>query len=135
MEKRTGAVGQPRGGDGWLSDYRPSRTDEKSWSEVRPFVLQAAGRLALDGGASAVRIVRVLVRLGVWALGEGLALDAEVVLDPDTVERFVAVGLSDDRSRATYRAVLRRVGPLLTRRAPWEVRPGASGPTAGCGAV
>jgi len=44
------------------------------------------------------------------------------VLDPDTVERFVAVGLVADPSRATYRSVLRRIGPLLTRRAPWEAR-------------
>ncbi len=52
--------------------------------------------------------------LAAWAVGEGLPLDVEVVLDPDTVERFIAVGLADDRSRATYRAVLRRVGPMLT---------------------
>jgi len=77
----------------------------------------------LDHSAAAVRVVRVLARLATWAVGEGLVLDAEVVLDPDTVERFVAVGLADDRSRATYRAVLRRVGPLLTTRAPWEPRP------------
>jgi len=90
---------------------------------VRPFVLECGQGLGLDGGAAAVRVVRVLARLAVWAVGEGLPLDAEVVLDPDTVERFVAVGLADDRSRATYRAVLRRVGPLLTTRAPWEARP------------
>ena len=66
--------------------------------------------------------MRVLARLAAWAVGEGLPLDVEVVLDPDTVERFVAVGLADDRSRATYRAVLRRVGPLLTTKAPWESR-------------
>ena len=61
--------------------------------------------------------------MAAWAVGEGLALDAEVVLDPDTVERFVAVALVDDRSRATYRTVLRRVGPLLTMKAPWEAKP------------
>jgi hypothetical protein len=51
-----------------------------------------------------------------------LPLDVEVVLDPDTVERFITIGLADDRSRATYRSVLRRVGPKLTARAPWEPR-------------
>ena len=30
-----------------------------------------------------------------------------------------------ERSAATYRAVLRRVGPLLTKKAPWEPRPTA----------
>jgi hypothetical protein len=46
-----------------------------------------------------------------------------VVLDPETVERFIAVALKGGRSRATYRAVLRRIGPALTRRAPWEAKP------------
>jgi hypothetical protein len=64
----------------------------------------------------------VLARLVAWAVREGLPLDVEVVLDPDTVERFIAVGLADDRSRATYRSVLRRVGPKLSARAPWEPR-------------
>src|SRR5665213_2879601 len=63
------------------------------------------------------------IGLAAWALGEGIALDAELLLDPDTVERFVTQGLNGDHSRATYRAVLRRIGPLLTRRAPWEPRP------------
>lgn len=55
--------------------------------------------------------------------GGRLPLDTEVVLDPDVVERFIGVGIVGDRSRATYRATLRRVGPLLTTRAPWEPRP------------
>ncbi len=62
-------------------------------------------------------------RLAGWATGRGFRLDREVILDPDTVERFVEVGLAGDRSRATYRAALRRVGPLLTTGAPWEPRP------------
>jgi hypothetical protein len=58
-------------------------------------------------------------------LGQGLPLDLEVVLDPDTVERFTSVGLADDASRGTYRADLRRIGPKLTTKAPWEPRPEA----------
>ena len=65
----------------------------------------------------------MLHRLCLWATGEGLALDRELILDPDTVERFVEIGLAGDRSRPTYRSELRRVGPLLTTRAPWEPRP------------
>ena len=69
------------------------------------------------------RTLRVLSRLAAWAVEEGIALDAESILDPDTVERFVTQGLTGDPSRATYRSVLRRIGPLLTRTAPWEPRP------------
>jgi hypothetical protein len=47
----------------------------------------------------------------------------EQVLDPDTVERFVSEGLRTERSRATYRSDLRRIGRRLTRTAPWEPKP------------
>lgn len=121
MDKATGAEPQPR--DGWLAGYRPQRMRDEVWVAVRPFVVDVADELGLEGGAGALRAVRAVARLAAWAIGEGLPLDAEVVFDPDTVERFIAVGLAGDRSRATYRATLRRVGPLLTRRAPWEARP------------
>jgi hypothetical protein len=118
-----GAERQSRHQSEWLQDYRPQRLRVTDWREVRPFVVECALRLGLDGGPSAIRTVRVLAQLAAWAVREGLPLDAEMVLDPDTVERFVAVGLADDRCRATYRAVLRRVGPKLTAKAPWESRP------------
>ena len=122
MDQITGASGQPRcftrvGG------YRPQKLDGSTWVTVKPFVATCAEELALDGGAASLRKIRVLARLAGWALGEGLPLDVEVVLDPDTVERFIASGVDHDRSRATYRSELRRLGPLLTRHAPWEARP------------
>ena len=92
-------------------------------SAVEWFVGEMARDLGLGDTSSDRRARRVLHRLSVWATEEGLALDREVILDPDTVERFVDIGLRGDRSRATYRSELRRVGPLLTRRAPWEPRP------------
>jgi hypothetical protein len=97
--------------------------DPAAWGTIRIFVHACAVQLPLTGVASAIRTIRVLARLAEWAVGEGLPLDPEVLLDPDTVERFIEVGLPNDRSHATYRSVLRRVGPLLTERAPWEPRP------------
>jgi hypothetical protein len=81
-----------------------------------------ADELALGENAADQRTRRQVQRLVVWATSEGLPLDRELIFDPDTIERFVEVGLAEDRSRATYRAVLRRVGPRLTRKAPWEPR-------------
>ena len=106
-----------------IASYRPLNIESKSWSAVQPFVLDCVERLPLNGWASTIRVIRALAQLAVWAAGEGLPLDPEVILDPDTVERFTELGLPDDHSRATYRAILRRVGPLLTVRAPWEPRP------------
>src|SRR5580658_2659860 len=90
---------------------------------VAGFVAAMAAELGLGDSPADRRTARQLRRLSDWATGEGFPLDREVILDPDTVERFVEVGLAGDRSRATYRAVLRRVGPLLTTRASWEPRP------------
>ncbi len=124
MDKTTGALRPPRF-DCWagrLADYRPQGIDPAVWEHVRPFVVDCLDRLDPDDGPGARRVVRVVARLVAWAAGEGLPLDVEMVLDPDTVERFTAVAIPDDRSRATYRSVLRRVGPKLTAKAPWEPR-------------
>ncbi len=105
-----------------VSSYRPRAIDGPLWVSIQPFVLSCATVLPLAGWASATRTLRVLVQIALWALEEGIGLDREVVFDPDTVERFVAALPGSDASRATYRAVLRRIGPLLTRKAPWEPR-------------
>ncbi|HZQ86965.1 MAG TPA: hypothetical protein VFA83_19115 [Acidimicrobiales bacterium] len=125
MGKRTEARRQSRSAEVWLASYSPLTIDRERWLGVRPFVTECAGRLELDGGPAAHRVVLAIGRLSAWAVGEGLPLDAEAVFDPDTVERFIAVGIPEapQRSRATYRAVLRRAGPLLTKRAPWEAKP------------
>jgi hypothetical protein len=121
MDKSTPAGGQ-QFSPGWVEHYRPQRLKPSTWTAVRPFVVGCAKELGLDRGAAALRTVRVLARLAGWAMSEGLPLDVEIVLDPDAVERFIASGVGHDRSRATYRSELRRLGPLLTRRAPWEPR-------------
>jgi hypothetical protein len=84
----------------------------KSATPVVGFVAAMVSELGLGDIPTDHRTARQLRRLSDWATGEGLPLDREVILDPDTVERFVEVGLIGDRSRAPYRAVLRRVGPL-----------------------
>jgi hypothetical protein len=108
-----------------LAPVGPQPVGSDSQTPVECFVEAMARELGLLDNATGRRTRRLLQRLSDWATAEGMALDREVILDPDTVERFVTVALVDDRSSATYRAVLRRVGPLLTRRAPWEPRPTA----------
>ena len=105
-----------------VSSYCPRAIDDPLWASIRPFVLACALELPLDGWASATRILRVLTQIALWAVDEGIGLDRELVFDPDTVERFVAALRGSDASRATNRAVLRRIGALLTRKAPWEPR-------------
>ena len=107
MDKGMGAVGPPRDGfpsAHWLDGYRPIGAGAESWDAVRPFVKVCADRLDLDDGAGALRVVRVLSRLSLWCLDQVLPLDPEVVLDPDTVERFVFDALTaTGRGRRTGR--------------------------------
>ena len=126
MDKATGRLGRsPDTAALWLDRYRPKGIDPAAWSQVQPFVSACAGRLSLGHTASGLRTARVLARLAAWCLTQGIPLDPELVLDPETVERFVHQGVADTPSRPTYRSVLRRVGPMLTANAPWEPRPAA----------
>ena len=110
----------------WLQRYQPAGIDTAVWfGPVRPFVLAAVCGLRPPGLASAARYARRLSGLAAWGFEEGLAIDREVLLDPAVVERHVTVGPFTDKSRATARADLRRMGRLLTTTAPWEPRPGA----------
>jgi hypothetical protein len=105
-----------------LASYRPEKVDASTWVAIRPFVHDCVRRLPSKGWPVAIRTLRVLTQLTAWALEKGIALDADLVFDPDTIERFVVEGLAQNSSRATYRADLRRVAPLLTTKAPWEPR-------------
>ena len=100
-----------------------SRARPESKTPVVVFVEDMATDLSLADRATDKRTKRVLRRLVDFATSEGLPLEREVILDPDTVERFVEIALSGERSAATYRSLLRRVGPLLTSSAPWEPLP------------
>ena len=92
---------------------RRSRSSSRTWPPISPSRIRATDK----------RTKRVLRRLADFATSEGLPLERQVILDPDTVERFVEIALSGERSAATYRSLLRRVGPLLTSSAPWEPLP------------
>lgn len=104
-----------------LERYTPTSIGSDLWrAQLRELVLSAVLRVDPFSAGMAIRFARLLARIAAWATSEGLPLDWEAVLDPDTVERFAASLSVGSRSRATYRADLRRIGPALTRRAPWE---------------
>jgi hypothetical protein len=87
------------------------------------FVAQMVEDLASGDTSSTKRTRRVLQRLVDWSVAEGMPLERDLILDPDTVDRFVEVALAADRSKGTYRSVPRNVTPLLTKSAPWPPRP------------
>lgn len=125
MKNSMGARGQPSAEvNAWLERYEPRFVPSQLWhGQLRDFVVPAVAKLAPASPSSAGEMARVLIRISAWCLSQGLSLDWERVLEPDTVERFVSVGITDNGCRATFRALLRRLGPLLTSKAPWEPRP------------
>jgi hypothetical protein len=119
-----GSIGVRKDVAEWLHGYVPKCVPRAAWdARLRDFVVPALSELAPAGVPICGRYARALARIAWWCAREGIDLDWELVLDPDTVERFVTVGLTGDRSRGTYRADLRRLGRRLTSAAPWEPRP------------
>ena len=105
---------------GWLRNYAPRKLESATWRIVRGFVIDTVLMTKPASIESAARIARVVMRLAVWCLSEGMSLDREHVFDPAVIERFIAVSEENSPSRATDRWQLRRVGPLVTTDAPWE---------------
>jgi hypothetical protein len=107
-----------------IEGYAPRDVPTPVWEEkLRPFVIPALHAADPVGTAAMERFARVLTLIAAWCLREGIPLDVELVLDPDTVERFCSTGLKKTPSRGSYRATLRRLGRELTTKAPWDPRP------------
>src|SRR5437867_4623884 len=102
----------------WLAHYRPRKAGRGLWeSKIGSFVVDAVLELAPERRPTAESYVWALRGLCQWGLLHGVALDREILLDPANVERYCS-GL-DGPSQNTVRSILRRIGPKLTRKAPW----------------
>lgn len=125
LHKHRGETGRNRP----LSDNRarlpfnPLTDPDRPLTPVEWFVAEMEKDLGLADRSVDMRCKNILYRITRWATAEGLPLDREAILDPATVERFCQVALADSSSRGTFRADLRRMGPRLTKAAPWEPRP------------
>lgn len=102
-----------------------ARLSVRELTPVDYFVGEVARDVGLGDRAADRRSRRLIARLAQWATAQGVPLERELIFDPDTVERFFEIGLANDRSAATYRSVLRAIGPKITKSAPWEPRPKA----------
>jgi hypothetical protein len=107
-----------------IEAYTPADVPKDLWEgTLRPFVVPALLAARPGGRSSMEQYARVLTLISRWCHEQGIALDPDVVLDPDTVERCFSEGMRDIPSRGTYRTVLRRLGPKLATKAPWQPRP------------
>lgn len=107
-----------------IDGYAPRDIAASVWTKaLRPFVIPALRASKPAGLAAMERNARVLTLIAAWCVKQGIPLDVELLLDPDTIERFCSTGLKKLPSRGSYRATLRRLGRELTKDAPWEPRP------------
>ena len=113
--------------DPWIDGFTPRIMPRTLWDSSLGLSIRPVLRTVhLSGRQSAEQVAWTLCNLCLWALDVGLPLDWEVILDPANVEAFVQASHQRFGSTPTphlFRAVLRRIGPQLTSRAPWEARP------------
>jgi hypothetical protein len=107
-----------------IEGYVPRGIPPALWERtLRPFVVRTLYAARPEGPASVEQYARVLTLIAAWCVEKGIPLDIELVLDPDVIEQHVSTGLKHIPSRGTYRTVLRRLGRMLTKEAPWQPRP------------
>ena len=107
----------------YVHGYVPAGISEDRWAQVRGLVVDQVLRLNV-GLETMRRCIRALAYLASWCIDQHVPLDVEHVLDPDTVERYCAEGLTGtDAAVSRVRGDLRRVGRTLTATARWEPLP------------
>jgi len=108
-----------------IAGYAPLRMDPKLWTRVEEFVRDAVGRAEPGAVYEARRLMNVVAQLAAWADRCGLALVPEVVLHPDTIDRFAreACGHLQSGTQGNYRTMLREVGAALLGPEVYPLRP------------
>jgi len=98
------------------------------WRELWPVIQAFVVRIALAVRPPSVNSARsttvAVTRLAGWAVGEGVALEEEVLFRPLRIEQFTAwPGAGSEGLRANMRSRLRAIGREVTRDAPWPPEP------------
>lgn len=94
-----------------VQTYRPSsRRASKVWDHTRPLVEHVV-LVSTQSPTNGAKYLSHLADFAAWAYDEGIPLTERHLLDFDVIERYVAIGMGGhrDSTRATRRAVLRRI--------------------------
>lgn len=81
-----------------------------AWPYTRRLVAEAA-QLSTGSPRNLAKYLSHLADFAAWSHEQGVPLVLDLLLDPDVIERYIAVGMSGskDSTRATRRAILRRI--------------------------
>jgi hypothetical protein len=96
----------------FISRFSPSEVPPEVWARIGAPVRDWVGRAEPQPLERARNLMNAVSQLAVWADTLGLPLEAEVLLRPETIDRFVVEGCSHltKGTRTNYRTVLRAVG-------------------------
>ena len=112
-------AGEPvRAGDSMsaaIAHFSPKTLSEETWSRIGPLARAWAEAAAPTTAYSAGGLMTVLAHLAVWVESIGQPLTAQVVLHPDTVDRFAKEGCAHlaPGTQNNYRSQLRGVGAVV----------------------
>lgn len=115
------AVSFPFIGWGWrhvaerIAEFAPRNIPDDTWGRIAPFVRATVAASAPMTAYAASDLLSIFAAHVAFCEGEGVALAAEVVLDPWRIERFVLKGLGHLHvaTRANYRSALYRMTEAL----------------------
>jgi len=98
-----------------IARFSPRSLPPSAWARIEAPARQWVSHAALTDTREAVVVMSVVSQLLVWADGHGEPLEPEVLLHPETIDRFLAEGCGHLKvgTRATYRTHLRRIGRAL----------------------
>jgi hypothetical protein len=108
-----------------ISRFTPQKVSDEVWRRIEGFVRTAVTMAAPGTPFIADHEMTVVAQLVVWADRVGIPLDPALVLNPETVDRFLVDGCEHltDGSRLNYRTHLWRIGAAVLGRELFPAKP------------
>ena len=112
-------AGQPLRADepvsGVIDRFSPRSVPPARWARIEELVRDAVRRAVPVSAHSAEALMNVVTQLALWLESIGQPLTAEVVIHPDTVDRFATEACADlaAGTQNNYRSQLRGVGAAV----------------------
>jgi hypothetical protein len=115
----------------YINGFIPSHTTAlQAWPTIQGFCRDIAIRMHPSTINVAHRLLWTVAPFVAWTRSVGIQLDVEHVFTPDNVERYCALIVDGTiGTQRTVRDTLRRIGPRVTRKAPWPPKPRSYGRT------
>jgi len=108
-----------------IRSYVPRNVAPAVWAELGPFVRRAVEKAQPHTRSQPDVLMSAVAQLAIWSREVGLPLAENVLLHPDTIDRFVIERYSAAAAgtRSNYRSRLRRVGEQVLGHAVYPLQP------------